>query len=98
MEGGREGVKVGTEWATMASIHVSPEETALAKAWRMTGHARFESVTSPSSLLCLVQGVAEKKEKGDETGKISQGQNMKGLESESELGPISRFLVTRCRG
>ena len=56
VEGGREGMKV--------------DPGALTKAWRVTGQGRFENVMSPSSLLCLVQGVAENKEMGDETGKI----------------------------
>lgn len=43
-EGGREGVKVNTGQTTMDSTHVSPEETALATAWRVTGHGRIENV------------------------------------------------------
>lgn len=44
VKGGREGVKVDTGWATVDSTPVSPEETAFAKAWRVTRSGRIENV------------------------------------------------------
>lgn len=72
---------------------VEVDTGTLAKARRVMGQGRFENVMSPSSLLCLVQGVAGTKETGDdETGKIRQGRDRKQTRS------VYRLLVTRCRG
>lgn len=51
MEGGRDGVKVDSEWTTMDSTHVSAEETAVTKEWRVTGHGRIREHYIPQEFV-----------------------------------------------